>query len=105
MLVWVGSVLALIISAIIGFGQLDAVGRFLMIGALVAYLLGVQLPTMVVNVPLNNQLQTLDIDALNDAELRTARDAFESRWNRWNVIRTVLSVLATGLLIVVVLRL
>ena len=93
------------ISAIIGFGQLDAVGRFLMIGALVAYLLGVQLPTMVVNVPLNNQLQTLDIDALNDAELRTARDAFESRWNRWNVIRTVLSVLATGLLIVVVLRL
>ena len=82
--VWLGSAVALIISAVLGFGQLDDAGRLLIIFATLAYLLGVQLPTVTINVPLNNQLQTLDVDAMNETSQNAARKEFEPRWNRWN---------------------
>jgi uncharacterized membrane protein len=81
MLVWVGSVVALV-------------------AATAVYLLGVQLPTMTINVPLNNRLQSLDVDAMNDADVHAARAAFERRWNRWNRLRTVLAILTAGGLMV-----
>ena len=104
MLVWVGSVLALMASVALGIGQQDIAGRMLIILSALIYLFGVQLPTMVVNVPLNNKLQSLDIDAMNEASRKVARDNFESRWNRWNKIRTALSSLASVLLIILVFR-
>ena len=103
MLVWIGSVLALAISAVLGFGQLDGVGRLLIIAAVVIYLLGVQLPTITINVPLNNQLQTLDVDTMNETALSAARVAFEPRWNRSNAIRTALACLASLLLMILLL--
>ena len=41
--VWLGSVVALVTSAVLGIGQLDGVGRLLIILATLTYLLGVQL--------------------------------------------------------------
>ena len=105
MLVWVGSVVVLITSVVLGIGQLDGGGRLLIIFATIVYLLGVQLPTITVNIPLNNKLQTLDVDTINEAEQKAARENFETRWNRWNSIRTVLSSLASALLIVLLFRL
>ena len=105
LLVWVGSVIALLASAALGFGQLDGTGRLLMIGAVLVYLLGVQLPTVTINVPLNNRVQTLDIDGMNETAQQAARQDFESRWNRWNSIRTVLASLVSVLLIILLLRL
>ena len=98
-LVWVGSVIALITSVALGFGQLDAIGRILTISAILIYLLGVQLPTIMINVPLNNKLQTLDINSATNAVHKTAREDFEPRWNRWNTIRSILSSLVSLLLI------
>ena len=49
MLVWVGSVVILIISAMLGIGQLDGIERLLLIFAVFVYLLGVQLPTVTIN--------------------------------------------------------
>jgi len=99
MLVWMGSVVALVISAVFGIGQLDGIGRLLIIFAALVYILGVQLPTITINVPLNNKLQTLDVDAMNETTQQTARKAFEPRWNRWNSIRAALASLASALLI------
>lgn len=99
-LVWVGSVVALIISAAFGSGQLDGTGRLLLILAALAYVLGVQLPTITINIPLNNKLQALDVDAMNETTQKTARKEFEPRWNRWNSIRTALASLASALLII-----
>jgi uncharacterized membrane protein len=96
MLVWVGSVVVLIAAAVLGVGHLDATQRSALIAATALYLLGVQLPTMAVNVPLNNRLQSLDVDAMNDADLHAARAAFEPRWNRWNRLRTILATVTTG---------
>ena len=104
-LVWVGSVVALVTSAVLGFGQLDGAGRLLMIFAALAYLLGVQLPTVTINIPLNNKLQTLDVDDMNETTQKAARIDFEPRWNLWNSIRTPFASLASVLLIILLFRL
>ena len=105
MVVWLGSVVALLASAVLGFGQLDGTGRLLLIAAVGVYILGVQLPTVAINVPLNNTLQTLEIDAMDETARAAARQDFESRWNRWNSIRTVLATLVAVLLVLLLLRL
>lgn len=104
-LVWLGSVVTLIIAAVFGFGQLDGVGRLLIISATFAYILGVQLPTITFNVPLNNQLQTLDVDAMNETSQNAARKDFEPRWIRWNSIRTAIASLVSAVLIILLFRL
>jgi uncharacterized membrane protein len=105
MLVWMGSVIALLAAAALGFGQLDGTGRLLIIAAALVYLLGVQLPTVTINVPLNNTVQTLDIETMDESALATARQDFEQRWNYWNSTRTILASLVSVLLIILLLRL
>ncbi len=105
MLVWVGSVLALVAATALGFGQLDGTGRTLMIAALAVYLLGVQAPTAVINIPLNNKLQTLAIGDMDPAAQAAARQEFESRWNASNVARTFVACLVSVALLVLLLRL
>ena len=58
--VWVGSVLALIAAAVLGIWALSGADRLLIIVAALLYLLCVQLPTVTINVPLNNEIQKLD---------------------------------------------
>ncbi len=103
--VWVGSVVALVTSAVLGIGQLDGAERLIIIFATLAYLLGVQLPTFTINVPLNNTLQTVDVDAMNATIQKAVRNTFEPRWNRWNSIRTAFASLVSVLLIILLIRL
>ncbi|MGB5551989.1 MAG: anthrone oxygenase family protein [Thermoanaerobaculia bacterium] len=105
MLVWMGSVIALLAAAALGFGQLDGTGRLLIIAAALVYLLGVQLPTVTINVPMNNTVQALEIDRMDETAQEAARQDFESRWNYWNSVRTVLASLVSVLLIILLLRL
>jgi len=104
-LVWVGSVAALVASVVLGIGPLDGAGRLLLILAGLTYFLGVQLPTVTINIPLNNKLQALDVDATNETAHKTAREAFEPRWNRWNSIRSALASLSSALLLILLYRL
>ena len=104
MVVWLGSIMALIIAAVLGIGYLDATGRWLLILSTLAYLLGVQLPTFTINIPLNNRLKSLNVDAMDEPAKKVARENFEARWNRWNAIRTYLSCLVSVLLIILVFR-
>jgi len=78
LLVWVGSVPAVLGAAVLGFQQLAGMDRMLMIIAAAVYVLGVQLPTIAIHIPLNTAVQR---DAIS-------REYFEPRWNRWNVFRT-----------------
>ena len=104
MLVWLGSAVAVIILAILSIFQLDGSNRWLAIGCSVVYLLGVQLPTITINIPLNNQLQSLDLDAVSEADLHKVRKTFEPPWVRWNSIRTVVATMATLGFIILALR-
>ncbi|NRB75870.1 MAG: DUF1772 domain-containing protein [Verrucomicrobiales bacterium] len=99
--VWLGSVVGLIAAVVMGVGQLDGLARGLLVAAAGLYVLGVQLPTMRGNVPLNNQLQSLHLETMSELELVEAREAFEPKWNRLNVFRTIICLVVALLLIVV----
>jgi len=100
MLLWIGSVIFLMISAGLSIAKLNQTGLIFMIMATLFYLIGVQLPTGTINIPLNNNLQRLDINTINKNEQKAARKNFESRWVRWNLIRTVFSIFTSLLLII-----
>ena len=100
LLVWVGSAVALITSVTLGIGRLDGIERFLINSVAFTYLLGVQFTTVIINIPLNNKLQTLKVDDMSETAINLAREEFEPRWNRWNLFRTVLSCLSSALLII-----
>ena len=97
MLVWVGSILSVLASMILG--TVDLSGREAVLLWLGGgwYLLGVQLPTIVFNIPLNNTIQNLEINKLNESELTNSRINFEVKWNRWNKIRTANGIIAASL--------
>jgi len=101
MFVWVGSVLSLIAAAVFGLWALGGANRLLLIAAAIVYLLGVQLPTAAINIPLNNDLQTLDSSTMSETMRKRGRDDFEGRWNRWNAIRTACACLTSILLLIV----
>ena len=103
-LVWLGSVLALVAGLALGVGQVAGMEKLFLAVAGGVYLLGVQLPTFLVNIPLNNELQALDLEEADAASCRTIRERFEPRWNRWNTIRTALAVLASAMLVVFLTR-
>lgn len=101
-LIWVGSVLASIGALVLAFANADGSQRAVVVVAVAIYLIGVQLTTATINIPLNNTLQAHDLETMDEQSLSTARTAFEPRWNRWNGIRSALAVLAAFLLIVAV---
>jgi len=103
--VWLGSALALIAAAVTSVWELGGTDRLLAIGAALVYVFGVQLPTATINVPLNNQLQKLDIGTMSEEARQRARMDFEPRWNRWNAIRTACSISASIALLLLLLRL
>jgi uncharacterized membrane protein len=104
MLVWIGSVIALIISAFYGIWRLQGMDFFLLAMAALAYVLGVQIPTIAIHLPLNNKLQTLDVDAMSETDIKVSRNEFELRWNTSNIIRTVISGCVSVLLIILLFR-
>lgn len=97
-LVFVGSILALIVAGVLALPGLEGMERTLLLTAGGIYLAGVLVPTGIVNVPLNNRLQRVEVDALSPEERRAAREAFEPRWNRWNRIRTGVACGAAGIM-------
>ena len=103
-LVWVGSVLTVIAAAGLGVWTVAGLDRVLVIVAALLYVVGVQGPTAIVNIPMNNQIQRLDVAAMTDGTRRSARETFERRWNRWNILRTHVALFVTALLLLVVLR-
>jgi len=102
--VWIGSAVALLVCFVKGFSVLEGLDFWLLSVATIAYLLGVQVSTIVIHLPLNNRLQTYDVETMNGDELRQARLEFEPRWNRSNQIRTVIASCVSLLLIIVALR-
>jgi uncharacterized membrane protein len=66
LLVWVGSVLAVVGSVMVALSELAGVDRLLVLLAATGYVACVQVPTFIVNIPLNNRLKPLDVGQLDD---------------------------------------
>lgn len=102
--VWLGSAVAVCAAAVLGLWAVAGVDRVLLVVAAFVYVVGVQLPTLTVNVPMNNAVQRLDVAEAPQAAAREARLAFEVPWNRWNVVRLWCALGVTAVLLVVAVR-
>lgn len=91
-LIFFGSLLLLVFSGI----QLFKTGLtfWLISAALLTYLVGTFGVTAFGNVPLNNQLDVLNIHDLSAVKLSVFRQNYEVKWNRLHTIRTVFAVVS-----------
>ena len=104
MSVWLGSAVVLLASTVLGIWRLEGLDRILLVVACAIYIFAVHVPTVTINIPLNNHLQSQDLDTMPESELLATKEKFESRWLRWNTIRTVIATLTTVLLLVLLIR-
>ena len=91
MLAWVGSIVSVVATMILGFIELHGIERWTVFAIGFVYLIGVQGITIRIHLPLNNRLQRLEIDEMDPESLSKERNKFETRWNYFNNIRTLIA--------------
>jgi len=96
-----GALLMLFIACFACYNQKSFL--FLIIAALL-YFFGVFLVTIFANVPLNNNLEVFDIPSSTAITAKQMRNSFEKRWNFWNSMRTVSSLLSLLIVILICIR-
>lgn len=92
MLIFFGSLILLLVSTI----QHNQNGLifWILLAAMLVYLVGTFGVTALGNVPLNNELDVMNLGELSIQRLAEFRNYYEVKWNRLHYIRTVFSVLS-----------
>ena len=94
-LIWVGSIISVLSTIIISIFTLGLLEAWKIIFVSLVYLLGVQAITIIIHLPLNRRIQKIDINSTNLQSLNEERKNFETKWNYFNNIRTVVAFLVT----------
>ena len=102
MLTWVGSIISVISVIAISIFSLGFSEAWIIFIVGLIYLLGVQGITISIHLPLNNRIQSIDINNMNNQSLNKERTKFELRWNYFNKIRTFIA-FSTSLLFLLIL--
>ena len=97
-----GAPVFLVISTILFYGEPSKF--YLLLAATVIYLIGNFGVTIAGNVPMNNSLDSFDLEIASDEETARQRTNFESRWTNLNHLRAVASTIALILLIIACLK-
>jgi uncharacterized membrane protein len=99
MFIWLGSIVAIIATTILGFLNLVTSQNNLLWVASSFYLIGVQLTTARINIPLNNELQNMNLFTLEESELAMFRLKFDTQWNRWNRFRSFNAIISVSIML------
>ena len=99
MFIWLGSVVAIMATTILGFLNLVTSQNNLLWLASAFYLIGVQLTTARINIPLNNELQNMNLFTLEESELAMFRLKFDTQWNRWNRFRSFNAIISVSIML------
>ena len=94
-LIWVGSIISVVSTIIISIFTLGILEGWKIIFVSLVYLIGVQAITIIIHLPLNRRIQKIDINSTNLQSLNEERKNFETKWNYFNNIRTVVAFLVT----------
>jgi len=94
-LIWVGSIISVVSTIIISIFTLGILEGWKIIFVSLVYLIGVQAITIIIHLPLNRRIQNIDINSNNLQSLNEERKNFETKWNYFNNIRTVIAFLVT----------
>lgn len=98
MVVFFGPVILLFVNTYLF--KNNNISFWLFLTAAILFFVGIGLVTIFGNVPLNEVLDTSNLETLSKIELHELRNKFEQPWNRWHTIRTVSSFSAFTLLII-----
>lgn len=90
--VFFGSLITLAIASV--YQYQSGITFWFMLAATIFYLLGTFGVTAFGNVPLNNQLEGMNLAELSGAKIAEFRQFYEINWNRLHLIRTVFAVLS-----------
>ncbi len=91
MLIWVGSIVSVLSLLLISIAYVGLSETWLIVLVTLIYLLGVQGITILIHIPLNNQIQKLNLEKLKDDNLKNERLIFETKWYFFNNIRTTIA--------------
>ena len=94
-LIWVGSIISVVSTIIISIFTLGLLEAWKIIFVSLVYLIGVQAITIIIHLPLNRRIQNIDINSTNLQSLNEERKNFETKWNYFNYIRTIIAFLVT----------
>ena len=94
-LIWIGSIISVVSTIIISIFTLGLLEGWKIIFVSLVYLIGVQAITIIIHLPLNRRIQKIDINSTNLQSLNEERKNFETKWNYFNNIRTVIAFLVT----------
>ena len=103
---FLGTALLLPFSTYLEYSRLKPISpRFwLLLAASALYILGVLGVTVGGNVPLNEALDTFDVQAASASDVTSHRRAFEVLWSQFHTVRTVASFLTIILVVAACLR-
>ena len=104
MLIWIGSILSVISTIVFSIFNINADYSIFIIVTGFFYLIGVQGLTISIHIPLNNNIQKIDLDKEGELKLKQVRKEFETKWNYYNRIRTVVAFTVTTLLMLILLN-
>lgn len=93
--IFFGGAVLLIISAFQHFGQGPKFWLLLTSGLI--YFIGTIMVTGRGNVPLNNELEVLNLSEMTVKQLTDFRAHYEIKWNRYHLVRTVFALISFGL--------
>lgn len=96
--VFFGSLITLLITTYLQYNNKPVF--VLVLASAIIYLFGTFGITAFGNVPLNNELETLNITKLSLLEFKNFRTYYESAWNRYHNIRTISSMISFILLLI-----
>ena len=91
MLTWIGSIVSVLSLILISITYVGLSETWLIVLVALIYLLGVQGITILIHLPLNNQIQKINLEKLKDENLKNERLNFETKWNFFNNIRTTIA--------------
>ena len=92
-LIFFGSLIFLSISSVYEFHN-SKVTFWLLLASSIIYLIGTVGVTALGNVPLNDQLELLELTELSAKKLAEFRTFYETNWNRLHLIRTIFAVVS-----------
>ncbi len=97
-LIFFGSLVVLIMNTYYQFSHRPQF--WLVLAAALVYLIGTFGVTALGNVPLNNELEALNLNGLSMLELSDFRVYYESNWNQYHSIRTISAMMSFILLLI-----
>jgi uncharacterized membrane protein len=103
-LAFFGAAICLPISCILNFKQPPSNDYYLLLAATILYLAGIMGTTIFGNVPLNNMLDSFNLQQAPPEAISNMRLAFEAKWNYLNTIRSFSAIISFCLLIIMIIK-